>query len=60
MNPPFKFLALPVGAVTASAMTEDMQRMVDAGFDDIETKLINVKNFLVTVAEVLKKKSIAT
>ena len=53
-------IAIPVVAVTASAMTEDIQRMVDAGFDGIETKLISVKNFLVTVAEVLKKKSIAT
>ena len=52
--------AIPVVAVTASAMTEDIQRMVGAGFDGIETKPINVKNFLVTVAEVLKKKSIAT
>jgi CheY-like chemotaxis protein len=60
MNSPFKFLALPVVAVTASAMTEDMQRMVDAGFDGMETKLIDVKNFLATVAEVPKKKSIAT
>ena len=47
-------------AVTASAMTEDIQRMVGAGFDGIETKPINVKNFLVTVSAVLKKKSIAT
>ena len=52
--------AIPVVAVTVSAMTEDMQRMVDAGFDGIETTPINVKKFLVTVAEVLKKKSIAT
>ena len=60
MNSPFEFLALPVVAVTASAMTEDMQRMVDAGFDGMETKLSDVKNFLVTVTEVPKKKSIAT
>jgi CheY-like chemotaxis protein len=60
MNSLVKFLALPVAAVTALAMTEDIQRMVDPGFDGIETKLINVKNFLVTAAEVLNKKSIAT
>jgi hypothetical protein len=41
-------------------MTEDMQRMVDVGFDGIETKPINVKSSLVTVAEVFKKESIAT
>ena len=39
---------------------EDIQWMVDASFDGMETKPINVKNFLVTVADVLKKKSIAT
>ena len=52
--------AIPVVAVTVSAMTEDMQRMVDAGFDGIETMPINAKNSLVTVAEVFKKELIAT
>ena len=42
-------------AVTASAMTEDRQKMMAAGFDGLQTKPINVKEFLQTVADVLAK-----
>jgi CheY-like chemotaxis protein len=41
--------------VTASAMTEDRKRIIDAGFDGLQTKPINVKEFLETVAMTLKK-----
>ena len=47
--------SIPVIAVTASAMTEDRQKMMAAGFDGLQTKPINVKEFLAAVAEVLKK-----
>ena len=44
---------MPIVAVTASAMPEDQKRMREAGFDGFETKPINVKDLLVTVAKVL-------
>jgi two-component system, cell cycle response regulator DivK len=47
--------AIPILAVTASAMTEDRQKMLAAGFDGLQTKPINVKEFLETVATTLKK-----
>ena len=47
--------AIPIVAVTASAMTEDRKQIIDAGFDGLETKPINVKDFLATVAAVLAK-----
>ena len=47
--------AIPIIAVTASAMTEDRKRIIDAGFDGLETKPINVKDFLATVAATLAK-----
>lgn len=47
--------AIPIIAVTASAMTEDRKRIIDAGFDGLQTKPINVKEFLDTVAATLKK-----
>ena len=47
--------SIPIIAVTASAMSEDRKRMIDAGFDGLETKPINVKEFLATVAATLKK-----
>ena len=47
--------SIPIIAVTASAMSEDRKRMIDAGFDGLETKPINVKDFLATVAATLKK-----
>ena len=47
--------AIPIIAVTASAMTEDRTRMMAAGFDGLQTKPINVKEFLEAVAKTLKK-----
>jgi len=47
--------AIPIIAVTASAMTEDRKRIIEAGFDGLQTKPINVKEFLDTVAATLKK-----
>ena len=47
--------AIPVIAVTASAMTEDRQKIVAAGFDGLQTKPINVKVFLEAVAHTLQK-----
>ena len=47
--------AIPVMAVTASAMTEDRQRIIAAGFDGLQTKPINIKDFLEAVAAVLAR-----
>ena len=47
--------AIPVIAVTASAMTEDRQKIMAAGFDGLQTKPINVKVFLDAVAQALQK-----
>ena len=47
--------AIPVIAVTASAMTEDRQKIMAAGFDGLQTKPINVKIFLEAVAQTLQK-----
>jgi two-component system cell cycle response regulator DivK len=47
--------SIPIIAVTASAMTEDRKRILDAGFDGLQTKPINVKEFLETVAATLAK-----
>ena len=42
--------SIPIIAVTASAMTEDRQKIIAAGFDGLQTKPINVKEFLEAVA----------
>ncbi len=47
--------AIPVIAVTASAMTHNRQRILAAGFDGYQTKPINVKEFLQVVREVLDR-----
>ena len=52
--------AIPIIAVTASAMTEDRQKMIAAGFEALQTKPINVKEFLECVAVTLKKHAGAT
>lgn len=47
--------SIPIIAVTASAMTEDRQKIIGAGFDGLQTKPINVKDFLEAVARALQK-----
>ena len=47
--------AIPAIAVTASAMTEDRKKIMVAGFDGLQTKPINVKEFLEAVEQTLKK-----
>ena len=46
---------IPVIAVTASAMPEDRQKMLAAGFDGVQTKPIHVLELLDTVEKALKK-----
>ena len=41
--------AIPVVAVTASAMTQDRQKILAAGFDGYQSKPINVKDFVAAV-----------
>ena len=47
--------SIPVIAVTASAMPEDRQKILAAGFDGMQTKPIHVQEFLETVEQALKK-----
>jgi two-component system, cell cycle response regulator DivK len=47
--------AIPVMAVTASAMTHDRQKIMAAGFDAYETKPIRVKEFLEAVRQLLER-----
>ena len=45
---------IPVIAVTASAMTQDRQKILAAGFDAYQSKPIDVKGFLALVAQILE------
>ena len=47
--------AIRVMAVTASAMTQDRQTILAAGFDGYQSKPINVKGFLEAVQELLAR-----
>ena len=47
--------AIPVIAVTASAMTQDRQKIMAAGFDGYQSKPINVKSFLEAVEALLRR-----
>src|SRR3984893_3308327 len=38
---------IPIMAITASVMTEDRQKIMDAGFDAYQSKPLNVKDFVV-------------
>jgi CheY-like chemotaxis protein len=49
--------AIPVMAVTASAMTHNRQQIMAAGFDAYQSKPINVKGFLEAVRELLDRRS---
>ena len=47
--------AIPVIAVTASAMTHDRQKIMAAGFDGYQSKPIRVKEFLEAVRTMLDR-----
>ena len=47
--------AIPVIAVTASAMTHDRQKIMAAGFDGYQTKPIKVKEFIEAVRAILDR-----
>ena len=47
--------AIPVIAVTASAMTQDRQKIMAAGFDGYQSKPIRVKDFLGAVRAMLDR-----
>jgi two-component system cell cycle response regulator DivK len=46
---------IPIVAVTASAMMQDRQRILAAGFDGYQSKPIDVKGFVQMVAEMLAR-----
>jgi two-component system cell cycle response regulator DivK len=48
---------IPVVAVTASAMTQDRQKIMVAGFDGYQAKPISIRPFLELVREVLDRPS---
>jgi two-component system, cell cycle response regulator DivK len=47
---------IPVLAMTASVMTEDRQKVMDAGFDAFQSKPIRVKDFVAAVAQLLERR----
>ncbi|MGH7315213.1 MAG: response regulator [Candidatus Rokuibacteriota bacterium] len=49
--------AVPVIAVTASAMTQDRQKIMAAGFDGYQAKPIDVTQFVAAVREMLDRPS---
>jgi two-component system cell cycle response regulator DivK len=49
--------AIPVMAVTASAMTTDRARIMAAGFDAYQSKPITLKPFVAAVAELLGRRT---
>jgi CheY-like chemotaxis protein len=48
---------IPVVAVTASAMTQDRQKILAAGFDGYQSKPISVRPFLELVRGVLDRRA---
>jgi two-component system cell cycle response regulator DivK len=48
--------AIPVIAVTASAMTHDRKKIMAAGFDGYQSKPIKVKEFIDAVREMLDQR----
>jgi len=48
---------IPVVAITASAMPEQARRMREAGFDDVQSKPINVSEFMQGVPGMLSRKA---
>jgi len=49
--------AIPVMAVTASAMTHDRRKIMAAGFDGYQSKPIKVKEFMDAVREILDQRA---
>jgi len=49
--------AIPVIAVTASAMTQDRKKIMAAGFDGYQTKPIKVREFMDAVREMLDRQA---
>src|SRR2546426_7605208 len=49
--------AIPVLAVTASAMTHDRPKILAAGFDSHQTKPIRVRDFIEAVRETLDRRA---
>lgn len=48
---------IPVIAVTASVMSHDQKKILDAGFDGYQRKPLDIKEFLETVRTVLERKA---
>jgi len=48
--------AIPIVAVTASAMTQDRQKILAAGFDAYQSKPISIRPFLELVRDVLDRR----
>lgn len=46
---------IPVMAMTASVMTKDRQKVLDAGFDAFQSKPINVKDFIGAVDQLVRR-----
>ena len=46
---------IPVMAMTASVMTNDRQKVLDAGFDAFQSKPIILKDFLAAVEQLLER-----
>ena len=46
---------IPVMAMTASVMSGDRQRVLDAGFDGFQSKPIKIKDFVTAVEQLLKR-----
>jgi two-component system cell cycle response regulator DivK len=46
---------IPAIAFTASAMTEDRQKIMEAGFEGLQTKPIHVKEFVQAVKDAVAK-----
>jgi len=47
--------AIPVMAMTASVMTNDRQKVLDAGFDSFQSKPIKIKDFVAAVEQLLER-----
>ena len=48
-------LAIPVIAVTASAMSEDREKILAAGFEGLQTKPFKVNDFVRAVGETIER-----